>query len=123
MIVGSVNKSNLTKIALISIFITLVDTVQSYYGQRVINVFSEFNAIPSIYYSHGLIGYLVYSPIEFGVVYAMLVVLWFWASYIMWYHENVVSKSRFFAREQCLAEFSEPLSQAELRSCPPVPEE
>ncbi|HZW57390.1 MAG TPA: hypothetical protein VFF30_13965 [Nitrososphaerales archaeon] len=97
---GSLSKANLTKIGLISVFITLVDTVQSYYGQRVINVFTEFNAIPAIYYSHGLVGYLVYSPIEFSVVYAMLLLLWFWSSYILWYHENVVSKSRFFGRSQ-----------------------
>ncbi len=82
--------ANLTKLALVAMFLTLLDTVQSYYGQKVINVFSEVNNIPALYYAHGLVGYAVYAPIEFGAIFLTVSALWLWASFLMWYFRNVV---------------------------------
>ena len=92
------SKTNLTRLGLVALFLTLVDNVQSYYGQKVINVFSEFNAIPALYYRHGIIGYVLYAPLEFSVVYTVMLVLWLWSSYVIWYHRNIVSKSHILAR-------------------------
>ncbi|MHB8565860.1 MAG: hypothetical protein ACYC7D_05715 [Nitrososphaerales archaeon] len=88
----ALSKVNLTRLALVALFITLLDTIQSYYGQRVVNAFTEFNAIPAIYYAHGLEGYVLYAPIEFGAVFLTVATLWVWASYVLWYHRNVLSK-------------------------------
>ncbi len=77
---------------MVSVFLTAVDTFQSYYLQRVVNVFSEANLIPRVFYSYGTIGYVLYAPIEFLAVFGTLTVLWFWASYVLWYHKNIIVK-------------------------------
>lgn len=90
--VDALSRANLVRLALVSIFLTVVDTVQSYYLQRVVNAFSEANLMPRIFYSYGPIGFVMYAPIEFLAVFATLIVLWVWASYVVWYHKNVVVK-------------------------------
>ena len=86
----AISKTNVTKLSLVALFLTLLDTLQSYYGQRVVNVFTEFNAMPAIYYSHGIEGYIMYIPVEFGAIFVTIAGLWLWASYVMWYYKNVV---------------------------------
>jgi hypothetical protein len=87
----TLNRANLVKLALISIFLAAVDTVQSYYLQRVVNQFSEVNLLPLKFYSTGPLGYALYFPIDFVALYGTLTVLWIWASYILWYHKHVVA--------------------------------
>ena len=96
----ALSKTNLVRLALVSVFLTLVDTIQSYYLQRVINAFSEANVMPQWFYGLGPIGYILYTPIEFGAIFATLFVLWIWASYILWYHKNVVAKSSLVRASQ-----------------------
>ena len=84
------------RLALVSILLTSVDTVQSFYLQRGIDVFSEMNAIPRLFYGTGILGYALYAPIEFLAVYVTLLVCWLWASYVLWYHRNVVVKRHLF---------------------------
>ena len=79
-------------IALVSMLLTIVDTIQSFYLQRVINVFSEANLLPRAFYGFGVIGYLAYVPIEFATVFATLALCWLWATYALWYHRNIVAK-------------------------------
>jgi hypothetical protein len=86
----AINKTNVAKLSLVALFLTLLDTVQSYYGQRVLNIFTEFNALPAIYYSHGIEGYILYTPIEFGAIFVTIGGLWLWASYVIWFYQNFV---------------------------------
>jgi hypothetical protein len=81
----AVNRKNLEILALVSAFLTGVDTIQSFYLQRVINEFNEVNLLPLKFYSTGAVGYLLYAPIDFLVLYATLTMLWIWASYMLWY--------------------------------------
>ncbi len=90
--IDALNKVNLVRLALVSVFLTVVDTVQSYYLQRVVNAFSEANLMPRIFYSYGPVGFIMYAPIEFFAIFGTLIVLWTWASYVVWYHKNVVVK-------------------------------
>jgi hypothetical protein len=83
-------KPNLIKLALISVFLAAVDTIQSYYLQRVVNQFSEVNLLPLKFYNFGAPGYILYFPIDFLALYVTLTVLWVWASYILWYHKHVI---------------------------------
>jgi len=78
----------MTLLAMISAFLAGVDTVQSFYLQRVVNQFNEVNLLPIKFYSIGLVGYLLYSPIDFLALYATLTVLWIWASYLLWYYKQ-----------------------------------
>lgn len=94
------SSQNLVRLALMSVLFTIMDTVQSFYGQRVINVFTEFNFLPSLFYKQGALGYLLYAPIECAGMFAMLSVLWLWASYVLWFHHSVVSKMSVFNRQQ-----------------------
>lgn len=86
----TLTRANLVKLALISIFLASVDTIQSYYLQRVVNQFSEANLLPLKFYNLGAVGYALYFPIDFLSLYATLTVLWIWASYILWYHKHVI---------------------------------
>ena len=88
--------SNVVRLALMSILFTIIDTIQSFYAQHVINVFTEFNFLPSLFYIHGPIGYLIYAPIECLAMFATFSVLWLWASYVLWFHRSVVSKMSIF---------------------------
>lgn len=90
--IDALNKVNLVRLALVSVFLTVVDTVQSYYLQRVVNAFSEANLMPRIFYSYGPVGFVMYAPIEFFAIFGTLIILWTWASYVVWYHKNVVVK-------------------------------
>lgn len=92
-----INRHNMTVLAIVSVFLTCVDTFQSFYLQRVINEFNEVNLLPLKFYSRGLAGYLLYAPIDFLALYATLTVLWIWASYLLWYYKQFVS-SRFQGR-------------------------
>jgi hypothetical protein len=85
------NKSILIKLVLVSLFLTLVDTVQSYYLQRVVNQFNEVNLLPMRFYNFGAVGYVLYFPIDFFALFGTLTVLWIWASYILWYHRHVIA--------------------------------
>ena len=86
----TLSRPNLVKLALISVFLAAVDTVQSYYLQRVVNQFSEVNLRPLKFYSEGPVGYALYFPIDFLALFGTLTVLWIWASYILWYHKHVI---------------------------------
>src|SRR5580704_8828974 len=86
----TLSRANLLKLALISIFLSAVDTVQSYYLQRVVNQFSEVNLLPLKFYNTGPVGYILYFPIDFLALFGTLAVLWIWASYILWYHKHVI---------------------------------
>src|ERR1700731_2161530 len=86
----TLNRANLVKLALISIFLAAVDTIQSYYLQRVVNQFSEVNLLPLKFYNAGPVGYALYFPIDFVALFGTLTVLWIWASYILWYHKHVI---------------------------------
>jgi len=88
------SRANLIRLVLISIFLTTVDTAQSYYYQRVINVFNEANAFPGSFYRFGFLGYVMYAPIEFAAMFLTLLTLWAWASYVLWYHKNIISKPK-----------------------------
>ena len=92
----SFSGSNIVRLALMSILFTIIDTIQSFYAQRVINVFTEFNFLPSLFYIHGALGYIIYAPIECLAMFATFSVLWLWASYVLWFHRSVVSKSSIF---------------------------
>ena len=78
-------------LALVSAFLTAVDTFQSFYLQRVINQFNEVNLLPLKFYSGGIAGYLLYAPIDFLALYATLTILWIWASYLLWYYKQFIS--------------------------------
>ena len=86
----TLTRANLLKLALISMFLASVDTIQSYYLQRVVNQFNEANLLPLKFYNLGAVGYALYFPIDFLSLYATLTVLWIWASYILWYHKHVI---------------------------------
>lgn len=86
----AISKTNMTKLSLVALFLTFLDTIQSYYGQRVVNIFTELNAIPAIYYSHGIEGYMMYIPIEFAAIFVTIAGLWLWASYVMWYCQKIL---------------------------------
>lgn len=90
------NTTNVIRLALMSILFTLVDTIQSFYGQKVLNVFTEFNFLPSLFYKQGILGYALYAPVECMAIFATLSVLWFWASYVLWFHHSIISKLRLF---------------------------
>ena len=90
----ALDKLNLIRLALVSLLVTCVDTVQSFYLQRSVNVFSEVNALPKLFYNTGALGYLLYIPVEFVAVFVTLTMCWIWASYVIWYHKNVVAKTR-----------------------------
>jgi len=87
----AIDRHNMTMLAMISGFLAGVDTIQSFYLQRVVNQFSEVNLLPLKFYSSGLIGYLLYAPIDFLALYATLTVLWIWASYLLWYYKQYIS--------------------------------
>jgi hypothetical protein len=88
----ALSKANLAKLALISAFLTSLDTVQSYYLQHVVDVFNEANLIPRFFYSYGVVGYVVYAPIEFLAIYQIMLVLWLWASYVIWYYKYMSAR-------------------------------
>ena len=102
-VMSSLTRTNILRLALVSVFLTVVDTVQSFYLQRVVSVFSEANLVPSLFYSIGYLGYILYAPIEFLAIFATLLVLWFWASYVVWYHKSIVSKKIFRRPQQVMA--------------------
>jgi hypothetical protein len=87
----AMTKHNLTLLAMISAFLAGVDTVQSFYLQRVVNQFNEANLLPLKFYNNGVIGYLLYTPIDFLALYTSLLVLWIWASYLIWYYKQFIS--------------------------------
>lgn len=87
----SLNRHNLTLLALISAFLAGADTIQSFYLQRVVNEFNEANLLPLKFYRNGVVGYILYSPIDFLALFATLIVLWVWASYLLWYYKQVIS--------------------------------
>ena len=87
----SLSRHNLALLGLISLFLAGVDTFQSFYLQRVVNQFNEVNLLPLKFYSNGLVGYLLYTPIDFLTLFATLIVLWIWASYLLWYYRRYVS--------------------------------
>ncbi|MDG6994600.1 MAG: hypothetical protein JRN52_01645 [Nitrososphaerota archaeon] len=91
---------NLVRLALMSVLFTIIDTIQSFYAQKVINVFTEFNFLPSLFYKQGALGYALYAPIECVAMFAMFSLLWLWASYVLWFHQSVVSKMSVFNRQQ-----------------------
>jgi hypothetical protein len=93
----ALSRHNLALLGMISGFLAGVDTFQSFYLQRVVNQFNEVNLLPLKFYSHGLIGYLLYVPIDFLTLFATLAVLWIWASYLLWYYKRFVSP-RFGSR-------------------------
>lgn len=81
----AISRHNMSILALVSVFLTAVDTIQSFYLQRVVNEFNEVNLLPLKFYSAGPVGYLLYAPIDFLALFATLAVLWIWASYMLWY--------------------------------------
>jgi hypothetical protein len=85
------NRHNMIMLAMISAFLAGVDTFQSFYLQRVVNEFNEVNLLPLKFYSHGLFGYLLYTPVDFLALYATLIILWIWASYLLWYYKEFLS--------------------------------
>jgi len=87
----AISRHNVTLLALISIFLAGIDTFQSFYLQRVVNQFNEANLLPLKFYSNGLSGYLLYTPIDFLALFATLTVLWIWASYLLWYFKRFIS--------------------------------
>lgn len=84
------SRHNLALLGMISAFLTAMDTFQSFYLQRVVNQFNEANLLPLKFYSRGVAGYLLYSPIDFAALFVTLTVLWIWASYILWYYKEVI---------------------------------
>jgi hypothetical protein len=78
----------IARLALVSAFLAAVDTIQSYYGQRVVNVFNEANLLPVRFYNYGVAGYALYAPIDFLSIFGTLLALWAWASYVLWYRRN-----------------------------------
>jgi hypothetical protein len=87
----ALSRHNLALLGMISGFLAGVDTFQSFYLQRVVNQFNEVNLLPLNFYSHGLVGYLLYIPIDFLTLFGTLAVLWIWASYLLWYYKQYVS--------------------------------
>jgi hypothetical protein len=84
------SRHNMTLLAMVSGFLASVDTLQSFYLQRVVNQFNEVNLLPLKFYSRGFVGYLLYAPIDFLALYATLIVLWIWASYFLWYSKRFI---------------------------------
>jgi hypothetical protein len=87
----AINRHNLTLLAMISAFLAGVDTIQSFYLQRVVDQFDEVNLLPLKFYNNGLVGYILYSPIDFLALFATMTMLWIWASYLLWYYKQVIS--------------------------------
>ncbi len=87
----TINRHNMILLGMISAFLTGIDTVQSFYLQRVVNQFNEANLLPLKFYSHGVVGYILYAPIDFLALYGTLTVLWLWASYLLWYFKHFFS--------------------------------
>jgi hypothetical protein len=94
----TLSRTNMVRIALMALLFTIVDTIQSFYAQKVLNVFTEFNFLPSLFYDRGPLGFALYAPIEFTAILATLLMLWIWASYVLWFHSNVMSKVKILAR-------------------------
>jgi len=87
----AITRHNLALLGIISAFLTMVDTFQSFYLQRVVNQFNEANLLPLKFYGKGLAGYFLYSPIDFAALFVTLTVLWIWASYILWYYKQIIA--------------------------------
>ena len=87
----TINRHNMILLGMISAFLTGTDTIQSFYLQRVVNQFNEANLLPLRFYNNGIVGYILYTPIDFLVLYATLTVLWVWASYLLWYFKHFLS--------------------------------
>jgi hypothetical protein len=94
--IQALSKTNLVRLALVSIFLTVADTIQSFYFQKVIDIFSEGNALPRAFYNTGPLGYVMYAPIEFLAIFATLTIFWLWASYVIWFHKNIVATRHLF---------------------------
>ncbi|MDH2900545.1 MAG: hypothetical protein PXY39_06195 [archaeon] len=92
----SLSKPNLARLALVSVFITSADIIQSFYFQRVIDISSEGNAIPRAFFSIGPLGYVLYGPVEFLAIYGTLTIIWLWASYLLWYRKHIVAARHLF---------------------------
>ena len=86
----TINRHNMILLGMISAFLTGTDTIQSFYLQRVVNQFNEANLLPLRFYNNGIVGYILYTPIDFLVLYATLTVLWVWASYLLWYFKHFI---------------------------------
>lgn len=85
-----INRGVFAQLAIVSIFLTVVDTLQSFYLQRVANTFSEANALPRLFYASGQMGYILYAPLEFLVIYATLTALWLCSWYVLQYGRRVL---------------------------------
>ena len=105
--------ANVARLALMAVLFTLIDTIQSFYAQRVLNVFTEFNFLPSLFYSHGFLGYLIYAPIECVAIFGTLSMLWLWGSYVLWFHHSIVSGMSIFKHESSIHSIREELSRAD----------
>jgi hypothetical protein len=88
----TINRHNLVLLGMISAFLTGIDTIQSFYLQRVVNQFNEANLLPLKFYNNGIVGYILYAPIDFLALYGTLTVLWLWASYLLWYFKHFLSR-------------------------------
>jgi hypothetical protein len=67
-----------------SIFISTLDTLQSYYLQTLaVNPYEEANLLPFGFFHYGFLGYIAYIPIESIVNFALLFSVWIFACIIL----------------------------------------
>jgi hypothetical protein len=87
------SRTNVFTLVFFSLLISSLDTVQSYYMQKVlINPFSEANLLPARFYSFGALGYVAYLPIEFLVTLGVFSSMWAFSHYILWYYSRFIKK-------------------------------
>jgi len=84
------SRLNLGRLGIVSFVLSFISTLQSFYLVKVVNVYSEVNNIAGFFFSHGILGYVLYVPVAFVGTFATFVVLWGCASYIMWYYTSVI---------------------------------
>jgi hypothetical protein len=89
------SRQNIFILSAFSLFLSSIDTIESYYLQRVlVNPFAEANLIPARFYEYGLLGYIAYLPVEFLATLALFVALWGLANYTLWYYTHFIRRTR-----------------------------
>lgn len=89
----ALERENLARLGILAFYFVLIDTIQSYYlGKVLINQYVELNAIPTKFYSFGLLGIIAYFPLEFAVTYSLFIFLWLVGSFMVWYYRNIIRR-------------------------------
>jgi len=89
------NDQNLVRLAMLSFSLSLFDTLQSFYLQKVLNVYGELSPVSQLFFQYGAPGFVAYVPIAFLGAYVTFLALWGGASYVVWYYSNIFKQNMF----------------------------